>query len=1203
MDCPQHPGEPLQPKQCGWFCAKCADVIVCYHDQPHPPEDALPRADLAPIPFPVAYPLAFARDASISASARVDNLLFAAYQAMRVAALVLLSEYLAGQVTASDVEMAVRGLRMPHWQEWSTTADRLARHFSSGGHHSRFAALAEGWGRVSNLGNSKTPLGANLLAALPGNNGHARSLNDAVWKARNNRAHRMATRTSDVSRDAATLSKLLPVVELLVEALFVPANFRLLRRVGDGRWIELQGPHVDLAFATLPTVDVPGGLPSDCEIIALVGDSALSLFPMLAAVDEGLETALATAPQEPVLLLDGIRRDRVIMLGVSGHAESNRLVTPLLELLAKRSVDLGLARDDAKPWTIADWARANARQTLDLIRGSKYLPECYVEREGVDDVVDAWLGQTGKALLVVGEVGSGKSSLVARLVDRLTEPTTVMALSKSKREKLVETIDQNVGQFLGAAAGNDIVVYLSGATAFAVAGNTGHEALCNAVLLRAGVRTEAFRTLKDLFATLQGSWALDAQHHQRRVVLVLDAVDEADRFRDLVPGIVELLPLLGSYTWLRLIVSMRRGSYDALTSAEQGGGRRDALGDSRHWVSTTEARTGESQPFLEVRRFRAGAESRSAYERHAAAMPARSCSVAYDALPSGLRSTLASPLLLHLFHDTFKGATAFSPDLGDREIFDAYLDAVTRDAPVVRAALPAIGRLLYERRRPSLPVEMMDEWLADWRRSRRANAAEALARLDPIEELVAASLLLPPGEQPLGTPRGDLFYSFSHQRLCEQVLLRELRRQIAPRKVPTPEEMGRWIAHAAGPTTKRNDDFDELGGALESLCADLARASEIGALLPILDAPQESATRHLFEAVILALAASPKEDLAARATLAALEREAARTPTRASAFVAHGRLVVGQLRRIGRGWWAYAVTGAQERVLAAALESWPDRKAAEKSLATIRASLGRFAREQGDLDVALRLFEENLRECRRIAADGRVASRRQLSRALNQVGHLRFLRGDDHGARGVLEESLALTRTLAAAEPNNLDRLGDLAMPLLRLGSLDLAVGNLERGEAELEEAVASLRTVVEALSKDDALPSRLVDTLARLAESRAARGDRLALALLEEAQEIAGRSLDARPSDGDMLAAAAYAELAVLPLLALEARGRAAEAGIARLRNALAVGPDRVDLMAALAAALRTCRASGVEVGAISVAEVESTIPANFAALPPGRR
>ena len=49
------------------------------------------------------------------------------------------------------------------------------------------------------------------------------------------------------------------------------------------------------------------------------------------------------------------------------------------------------------------------------------MPESYVKRDGVDEVFDACIESGKKSLLLSGEEGCGKTSLIANWVDRLIE--------------------------------------------------------------------------------------------------------------------------------------------------------------------------------------------------------------------------------------------------------------------------------------------------------------------------------------------------------------------------------------------------------------------------------------------------------------------------------------------------------------------------------------------------------------------------------------------------------------------------------------------------------------------------------------------------------------------------------------------------------------------------------------------------------------
>ena len=75
--------------------ADCGEDFAPTQIQTAPPPLSTAPDLLEHLPFPVAYPLAHARDARLPARDRVANAIFAAYQAMRTTALLLLADHLA----------------------------------------------------------------------------------------------------------------------------------------------------------------------------------------------------------------------------------------------------------------------------------------------------------------------------------------------------------------------------------------------------------------------------------------------------------------------------------------------------------------------------------------------------------------------------------------------------------------------------------------------------------------------------------------------------------------------------------------------------------------------------------------------------------------------------------------------------------------------------------------------------------------------------------------------------------------------------------------------------------------------------------------------------------------------------------------------------------------------------------------------------
>ena len=342
----------------------------------------------------------------------------------------------------------------------------------------------------------------------------------------------------------------------------------------------------------------------------------------------------------------------------------------------------------------------------------------------MDDLVRAVLEPPGRGLLLLGEAGAGKSSLLARLVDGL----------------LAADRDEQEAQPWAAArrGAGDVVLFLSGAEAYkGDAGWSGRQTLCEAVLRRAGIASGAFTDLDDLFRHLEAT-ASDDLESDRRVWLILDALNEADRFTDLLRALDDGLPAVERHPWLRLVVSLRSGAYQSLAQRHrdllQHG--TEVLANAHCLVSFTDERDKEV-PYLDLRPFSPD-EAAAAYALRQQRWPQQSCPVRHARLEADLRALLAQPLYLHLFHETFRGRTEPPMDLDEGRLLGAYLDRLEQDLPGIASHLERLGKLMYQRRIAILPVEEADVWVTEWRGRLGADNALRVVKLDPVEELVGS---------------------------------------------------------------------------------------------------------------------------------------------------------------------------------------------------------------------------------------------------------------------------------------------------------------------------------------------------------------------------------------------------------------------------------------------------------------------------------
>ncbi len=777
---------------------------------------------LTALPFPVAYPLAMMHRAA-DPGRGVNYCIFAAYQAIRTVALVLLADYLDCETVAPELASPIRRLRTPHWGEWITLCTKLCRFWSGpqAERDTRFPELLERW-RVVHWTKAKPvdeDWGA-LLKGMPGLDGRqARGAVAALWKQRNLIAH--GTPTSEEA-DRRLLPKIAAITERLVRALFTPRTLTLLRRVSDGDrelgFIKLHGPHLDLTFELEQLDSEWLGDCGGADIVAVVEDDFLPVFPLFVPLDpeSGCHDVGGGGLTEDVAMLDGLTEKKIVLMGVATQQVDFALAEKLVTSLRRKSVDLELRRDETRPWALVDWAGMTAKMTLETMRG-KYLPDVYMPRQGIDDLVRRSCDRPGRATLLIGEAGSGKSSLLARLVENLIGSGETCGGASEE----------------SGAADRNVVLFLSGRQDYQGDGGLeGDQLLCHAILRKAGVRRGEFASIEKFLKHLDDNLKME-QPGSYMLWFILDAVNEADRFRDLVLAIGQILPTLTQFPWVRMLLSMRSGAYHSLERRHLRESRYELtfLGDPAYLTQFVD-QAGSQVPYLEIRPFgeRSG-EARHAYELRQTRRPDTSSSIPYDEVPEDLRKLIRRPLLLHLFHLAFHDQKAIPPEMGERALLDAYVASLKRQLPGIAVTLKEVGRIMYETRRPELSASTVADWVDNWRSG--LDPAFRVVKLDPVEELVAASLLMCSVET--GSGRSDgLAYRFSYQRLCEQILRDELHRQLLPEKTPAISNILGWVKQAEA--LPGGGEFQELTAALALILREMCDAGREAILFAALDA-------------------------------------------------------------------------------------------------------------------------------------------------------------------------------------------------------------------------------------------------------------------------------------------------------------------------------------------------------------------------------
>jgi tetratricopeptide (TPR) repeat protein len=662
----------------------------------------------------------------------------------------------------------------------------------------------------------------------------------------------------------------------------------------------------------------------------------------------------------------------------------------------------------------------------------------------------------------------------------------------------------------------------------------------------------------------------------RKVWLILDALNEADRFEDLLTALDKFLPNLPRFPWLKLIVSIRSGAYHALNRRHADLARAGAnfLENEHHFFTFKSRDSDKIVPYLEVKPFEME-EAALAHQLRQQRFPAISVKAAWTVLSEPVRELLLNPLHLHLFHETFGSSSVHPDDLDADSLLNAYLDHLCDQNPGLERTLQQIGTLIFESRVPALPVATADAWLDEWRRA--GSVAGRSAKLNPIEELVSASLLLRPAEHGIGMNRQLAAFQFRHQKLCEQVLLRELRRQIHPRKLPTGEELTAWVEQIAGPAEDAKEPFNELLGAVQSMLKDviLAGAADVFTTLFRVE-PETVRTRVIFGGLLKSRLDRREDALEVFLGNLTAHLDGNRTIAENSINALGDpleELAARSMTLPARRFWEALLTTYRSLV-----DAEPQRADLRKGLSRSLHQLGSLAHIHGDSRNARKFFEEVLVIIRALVDTEPHSSdlREALSMSMMTLGSLARTEGDSQIAQKFLEEALAINRAVVDAEPNSADLNLLLSESLHHLGGLAETEGNSRSARSFFEEAFAINHALVDAEPHRTDLRRGLSRSLNHLSGLAGTEGDsRTARELSEEALAINRALVEAEPHRTDLRQELSVSLIIIGGLAQTEGDNQIArkffEEAFAINRALVQTEPHRADLMEGLFASLTT--------------------------------
>ena len=171
----------------------------------------------------------------------------------------------------------------------------------------------------------------------------------------------------------------------------------------------------------------------------------------------------------------------------------------------------------------------------------------------------------------------------------------------------------------------------------------------------------------------------------------------------------------------------------------------------------------------------------------------------------------------------------------------------------------------------------------------------------------------------------------------------------------------------------------------------------------------------------------------------------------------------------------------------------PDDIKLQRSRAALLDELATTYLSAGDLTRARAAAEESLAISRKLAAadPGNAGWQYYVSISLDKISEVRSAEGDRAGALAACEESLAISRKLAATDPGNALGQQKLSFSLAMVGGMRRHGGDVVQALAAYEESLAIMRKLAAVDPRNSERQSNLGASLASVGEIRFAVGDR----------------------------------------------------------------------------------------------------------------
>jgi Flp pilus assembly protein TadD len=999
------------------------------------PADLLQHQVLTRYPFPIAYGYQRVIQAENAAIAR-DNVIYTWTATVRFVSLVLLSEFLASPQQVPTIARVVRRLQLPSLGDWHEAFRVLALHLHA------TPAPGAAWPAHSAGGPLSAPLVEAARSALTFRTDDGRPILDAMVQFRNHRLGHGAT--SSEADLAAGLDGPRRWLDALLAALSPLVDLIPVRRVGDGDTVQLVG--AARAFRSQPLTDPRLAALLDASPLALLGpsDALMPLYPLFTASEPHPE-----GYREPLLAFDGHvgGQRKAWYMGVDERLTRADTVEAWRGLLQAKDIDPRFTKVELSPWRLSEWARETTLARVENLRGTKYFPSAYQERRasgpdtpGLDDAVSRWLDRGAEAALILAaEAGAGKTSLLCRLSEGLLarEPSApVIAGPDSGRDAVVMILGES---FRDVAEGRLFRRIRDGLGFTDQPGLT----VCSMDELLAAWRAVGV--------------AEDVEHERRRLVVLVDAVNEAAEPSALLAEAGALAAAATAANreagrpFVRLVLSLRAERVQTLLDRWAEHSDAPFLPHAECFAHFHDPR-GRAVPYLPLRLFSAD-EAASAWPR-AAASGSPACPAPWTELAPATRELLRHPLRMHLFHGAFAD-DANPPAIAAEEVlWDRWLDATfdpAHSSGWLESEALSLADACIDRGASDIPLDLAADRRERWAADRGYDPVRLAADLDPLERLAEAGLTR-------GTEDGG--WDWRYDALAEQVFWRALRRRNP----------------ALGPEGLRGALFQpptpRLDGALTHAATAVWRADRPGDLAVLFESSPSRGRRLLGAALARVAPRGRESDRSAELAtwqlgLDAICRTVMEDPgPRATRLKNLGDALRWDLADALTDRWGATPALARVHDVALTIARKLVELAPENTgfLRDLSVSYNKI----GDIDLrndparARAWFDQALTIARKLVelAPENTGFLRDLSVSYNKIGDI-DLRNDPARARAWFDQALTIRRKLVELEPENTGFLRDLSVSYNKIGDIDLR-NDPARARAWFDQALTIARKLVE---------------------------------------------------------------------------------------------------------------------------------------------